>query len=414
MLLTVFHFRSHAYNILENFVGPYLFNGQWTDPGVDVVAMYVDQFPANDMAREVSKRLGIPIYPSISAALCRGGKELAVDGVVSIAEHGDYPFNERGQQLYPRKRFFDEAFAVMKRSDRFVPFFNDKHLSFRWDWAREMFDKCREHDIPLMAGSSVPLAQRMPAWELPRDVNIREAVSIHGGGLESYDFHAFEVLESIVEARAGGETGISSVELLIGDDFHRAKRAGRWSQDLVDAAMQAEAAMGVTRQPWPKKGVFAQPQPEPSHRRPPRPKGPHAIIVRYRDGLQATILKEASSSDRWNFACRLEGSPQPQATAFFNSPWGNRGLFKALAHAIQHLLLHRREPYPAERTLLTTGAVEATMRSYERDGAAIDTPELEFSWQTTNWSELRETGATWKQITAKTPQPVPFRPDLTG
>lgn len=139
-IFTVLRFRSHAYNILENFLGPYYFNGKLTDPGVEVAAFYADQFPEDDMAREVSRRFNIPLFKSIEEALCLGGRRLAVEAVLSIGEHGDYPFNKRGQQMYPRKEFFDQAVAVMKRSGQFVPFFNDKHLPYRWDWAREMYD----------------------------------------------------------------------------------------------------------------------------------------------------------------------------------------------------------------------------------------------------------------------------------
>ena len=83
-----------------------------------MVSFYADQFPDDDMAREVSQRFGIPLCRSIGEALCVGGKGLAVDAVLSIAEHGDYPYNDRGQQLSPRKQFFDQSLAVMKRSGR--------------------------------------------------------------------------------------------------------------------------------------------------------------------------------------------------------------------------------------------------------------------------------------------------------
>lgn len=412
-LFTVLRFRSHAYNILENFLGPYYFQGRLTDPGVDVISFYADQFPDDDMAREVSERFKIPLYRTIDEALCAGGQELAVDAVLSIAEHGDYPYNELGQQLYPRKEFFDQSLAVMKRSNRFVPFFNDKHLSYRWDWAKAMYDAARSHDFPLLAGSSVPLAQRMPLLNLPKGSHIEEAVSIHGGGLESYDFHGLEVLQSIVEARSGGETGISQIQVLTGKDYERALKEKRWSQDLVDAAMQAENRMNVQRQPRPTAGVFkAAPKKsqENPQKLPPRPTGPHAIIVNYRDGLKATVLKVGGSGDRWNFACRLAGEQTPRATAFFNSPWGNRGLFKALSHTIQHLFIHGREPYPAERTLLTTGAVEAVMHSYGQGNKPIRTPHLEFAYQPVEWASLRESGATWKRITVDVPQPASFAP----
>jgi hypothetical protein len=413
-IFTVLRFRSHAYNILENFLGPYYFNGRLVDPGVDVVAFYADQFPDDDMAREVSQRFGIPLFGSIDEALCRGGKQLAVDAVLSIAEHGDYPFNERGQQMYPRKAFFDQSVAVMQRSHRFVPYFNDKHLSYRWDWARAMYDTAREHGIPMLAGSSVPLAERIPPLDLPAGCEIEEAVSIHGGGLESYDFHGLEVLQSLVEARRGGETGVERVELLIGEAFEQAQRQGRWSQDLVDAAMAAERNMAVRRQPKPQGGVFSSTGPnlaEPAAGKlPPRPTGPHAIVLTYGDGLKATVLKVGSSSDRWNFACRLRGETRPRATAYFNSPWGNRGLFKALSHAAQQLFIRAQEPYPLERTLLTTGITAATMQSYETSGRPVDTPHLRISYAAGDWSNLQERGATWKIVTADTPQPTRFAP----
>ena len=102
-----------------------------------------------------------------------------------------------------------------------------------------------------MAGSSVPLAQRVPPVEMPAGAVVEEAISIHGGGIESYDFHALEVLQSLIESRAGGETGVSKVELLTGEAFQKAQAAGRWSQTLVDAAMATEEKAKFQRLPYP-------------------------------------------------------------------------------------------------------------------------------------------------------------------
>jgi len=411
-IFTELRFRSHAYNILENFFEPYLFNGELVDPGVDVVSFYADQFPDGEMARDVSKRFGVPLYDSISDALCLGGRELSVDAVLSIGEHGDYPRNEQGVVMYPRKRFFDESYAVMKRSGRFVPFFNDKHLSYRWDWAKEMYDLARESGMPLMAGSSVPLAERRPPLELPENAELEEAVSIHGGGIESYDFHALEVLESIVEVRRGGETGIERVELLTGEAFERASNSGRWSQDLVDAAMQAEQQAGTERQSWPIKRREKKPAPttkttSDSDR---SSNGSHAIVLTYRDGFRATVLKVDSSSNRWNFACRARGTREPLATSFYNGPWGNRCLFKALSHAIQYHFVHQREPYPVERTLLVSGVLASAMKSHAQDGTPINTPHLDFAYKPIDFRAQREMGKTWKTITLGTKQPIEFAP----
>lgn len=395
VVMTEFRHRSHAHVFIENFLEPYYFNGHLTDPSVDVVSFYVDQTPGADMSREVARQYAIPIYKTIDAAVCLGGKELAVDAVFVIGEHGNYPVNELGQREYPRKRFFDEAVGVMQRSRRFVPLFNDKHLSYRWDWAQQMYCTAREAGIPFMAGSSVPLAQRRPQLELPACAEIEEAISIHGGPPESYDFHGLEVLQSMVEFRKCGETGIVNVEMLSGDALWKAAEQGRWSVDLAKAAMAAE----LGRVP----ASFNQIEGE-------QPAPPHGLLLTYKDGLKATVLKVGRSSTRWNFACRLKGDSKIHATSFYVGPWNNRNLFKALSHAIQHHFTNRRAPYPVERTLLVTGVLEAAMRS-RRSGMGIATPHLEFGYEPRDFSAMREMGASWKIITEDIPEPRGIDPN---
>ena len=393
-VFTEFTFRSHAHVILENFLEPYLFNGEVTDPGVEVVSFFADQRPKGDLTDNVARDYKIPIYRTIEEALCLGGKELAVDAVLSIGEHGQYPRNELGQHQYPRKRFFDEIVAVMKRSRRFVPLFNDKHLSYRWDWSKETADTAAKLGIPFMAGSSVPLAQRVPPFTLPANWTITEAVSIHGGGIESYDFHALEVLQSIVEFRKDGETGVSSVEFLTGEALWKAAEDGRWSLPLAEAAMAAEFG----RKPATLKRVEGEKETE-----------PHGILLTYKDGLRAMVLKIGTSSGRWNFACTVKGDPKPKSTRFHVGPWQNRNLFKALSHAIQCFFRAGAAPYPLERTLLVSGILDSSMHS-RAEKASRKTPELEFGYRAKDFTAMRETGASWKLVTDSTPQPVSIDP----
>jgi hypothetical protein len=398
-VFTEFRHRSHAYDFLMNLMGRYLFRGQAVDPGVDVVSFYADQFPKDDMARDASQRFGVPIFESINQALCLGKKDLAVDAVLLIGEHGNYPVNELGQRMYPRKEFFDQIVATMRRSGRVVPIFNDKHLSYRWDWAKAMYDEARQLGIPLMAGSSVPLAYRVPPLDVPPGSQVEEAVSIHGGGIESYDFHALEVMQSMIEARQGGETGVSRVELLTGNAFKQAEASGRWSADLAAAAMAAEDKAAFQRQPRPGTTPSIP-------TRNPR----HALVVTYKDGTRGTALAVGSSADRWNFACRLRGAKEPLATALYNGPWGNLGLFTALSNAIVHFFKTGKSPYLVERTLLVGGILDAAMHSHAAGGKPIETPHLEFSYDPRDFSAFRETGETWRLITKDTPQPLTFEP----
>jgi len=70
------------------------------------------------MACFVAKAYKIALYPTIAEALCLGGKQLAVDAVLSIGEFGNYPVNAKGQREYPRKRFFDDIVDVFQRNGR--------------------------------------------------------------------------------------------------------------------------------------------------------------------------------------------------------------------------------------------------------------------------------------------------------
>jgi hypothetical protein len=400
-VVTEFTYRSHAHVILENFLDPYLFNGQVIQPNMDVVSLYVDQFPAKEMSRDVAKQYGIEIFPTIAQALKRGGSDLAVDAVLSIGEHGNYPTNERGQHMYPRKRFFDEITAVFRESGRVVPLFNDKHFSYRWDWAADMMQVARELKIPFMAGSSVPLAQRRPVLELPKHAVLEEAVSIHSGGLESYDFHALEVLQSMVESRQGGESGVSEIQLLEGEDVWKAAEEGRWSYSLASAAMQAAEGKDVG-----SLRDFVEPANGTKQ-------GVHAILIKYTDGLRATVLRIGASATRWAFACRVKGQADPLATSFYVGPWQNRNLFKALSHAIQSYILTGRAPYSVERTYLVTGMVAAVMDSKFEKNRPVSTPHLEFSYLPIDFRSMREMGESWKIITEDMPEPAGIVPGGT-
>jgi hypothetical protein len=391
-VVTEFTYRSHAHVILENFLEPYLFNGRRVDPRTEVASLYVDQFPLRDMARDVAKAYGIKIYPTIAEALRAGGDRLAVDAVLSIGEHGRYLTNAKGQVEYPRKRFFDEIVAEFRRSGATAPVFNDKHLSYRADWAREMVETARKMGFGLMASSSVPLAERRPPLELPPGARITEAVSLHGGNLEGYDFHGLEVLQSMVESRAGGETGIKQVEFFDGDRLWRAADEGRWSPDLADAARATDpdpARPGPLREVVKSRGF----------------KKIHGILVTYKDGLRGMVLSAARDSTHWHFACKLADDPAPRATSFYVGPWENRNLFKALSHAIQEFFRDRRAPYPIERTLLTTCALDAAMESRFQGQKPVTTPYLDVAYQPLDFRSMREMGGSWKILTPGTPQP---------
>ena len=141
-------------------------------PALSLKAMYVDQFHNNDVAREMAKKHNVPIVNTIEEALTLGGKSIAVDGVLSIGEHGHYQSNAKGQTLYPRRRFLDAITQAFEKYDRVVPVFNDKHLGPEWDDVLWMYRRVRELKVPFMAGSSLPVGFRDPDPVIPLDSEI--------------------------------------------------------------------------------------------------------------------------------------------------------------------------------------------------------------------------------------------------
>src|SRR5215467_1757337 len=96
VVTTVWTYHSHAWHMAERFLHGYPLAGKWHRPDLEVVSAYVDQKPEGDLSRSRSEEFGFPIYPTIAAALRCGSEKLAVDAVLIIGEHGNYPNNEYG------------------------------------------------------------------------------------------------------------------------------------------------------------------------------------------------------------------------------------------------------------------------------------------------------------------------------
>ena len=113
-----------------------------------VVSLYVDQKPEGDQSAARAKEFGFQVYPTIAETLRCGGSKLAVDAVLIIGEHGDYPRNEKGQMLYPRYEFFKQCVEVFEKDGVAVPVYNDKHLSYSFEKAKWMVDASRRLKFP--------------------------------------------------------------------------------------------------------------------------------------------------------------------------------------------------------------------------------------------------------------------------
>ena len=121
-----------------------------------------------------------------------GTNQIAVDAVLLIIEHGDYPRNNKGQVLYPRYELFQKVVEVFEQDGRSVPVFNDKHLSYETSKAKKMVEVSKKLQFPMLAGSSLPVTWRVPSIELPLDSVIEEALMVGVGSSDASDYHALE------------------------------------------------------------------------------------------------------------------------------------------------------------------------------------------------------------------------------
>jgi hypothetical protein len=384
-IVTEYRKFSHAQHIVDRFLYGYGWNGRHHRPPMDLVSLYTDQVPDADLSRSrAEEHPTMKIYPTVAEALTLGGERLAVDGVLLIGEHGDYPRNEKRQHLYPRYELFQQIVHVFRDSSRSVPVFNDKHLSWNWQWAEEMVRTARELDFALMAGSSLPVARRIPELEMPRDADVEEAICVSLGGVDSYDFHALEVVQCMVERRRGGETGVVAMQALEGEAVWQALAQGSWNTGLCDRRL-FEACLCRSHQLQSARSGFSHVLPSPDDVRQLR-RNPVAYRYEYADGLKATILIGDGLVSDFTFAARLKDRPEPVSTLMFLPYYDLQNFFSPLVNHIESLFLTGKAPYPVERTLLTTGLTAAGVESLHLAQRRIETPHLAIRYQPTEHS----------------------------
>jgi len=375
LITTAMFVHSHAQHFVDRLALGYAWGGQWRAPQVDLVSLYVAQFPENDIARGRAKRYNIPIFPSIADAVTLGTGRLAVDGVVIIGEHGDYPENEKGQTLYPRYEFFKEVVKVFEASGRSVPVFNDKHLSTEWRKCAEMVADSKRLGFPFLAGSSLPVTRRLPAIDVRWGTPLVESVCAGYGPVEKYDFHGLETAQCMSERRRGGEAGIRTVQALRGTSMWDHVAGLERTQRLLVAALSRSHTLpvqegyvtGAVNFEWARR-VFPD---------------AFAYFIEHRDGFRTTLFMLPIRD--FNYA-GLDGEtgaitscqmflPMPGSSAT------TADFFHPLVRHIERMVLDNRAPYPVERTLLTSGMLIAAVESLHRKGALIETPEMEVRYE---------------------------------
>ena len=365
--------RSHADWIVNKLIDGYWWDGVYTPSRVEVVSIYLHQQDTSELGQKVAKAKNIPVYKTVAEAVTLGGQELAVDGVVIVAEHGEYPTDLKGHWLLPRWWIYDQVIRVFEQSKRSVPVFNDKHLSYDWDEAKWMFDKSRELNFPLTGGSSIPVYYRKPEIEIPIDTPIKNSIVLGGTGDEGAIFHAIDVLQAFVERRKGGESGVKAVQSIRGAETWKWVAANPWAAKLVDSVAESFEF---------KPGYFQESA------------NTNMCLIEYNDGTKAAVI--GGRGVGWTYAGEIAGKAEPTIVSMLGwaGPYDQYHASNAQPHWITEMMVTKKEPFNAERLLLSTGITNHYMESnwkngsYAAVGRRLDTPVLNIKYRSTRGAQF--------------------------
>jgi hypothetical protein len=365
--------RSHADWIVTKLIDGYWWQGAHMPSRIDVVSVYMHQRQTSTLGEKVCKAKGIQVFDSVAAALTLGGTDLAVDGVVIVGEHGDYPITLKGQWLLPRWWIYQQVVKVFEQSQRSVPVFNDKHLSYDWNEAKWMFDKSRELKFTLTGGSSIPVYFRTPEIELDVETPITASVVVGGAPDEGALFHCVDVLQAFVERRTGGETGVRAVQWIRGPETWAWTERNPWAARLLESVgTRLDLAPGHFQENT----------------------APNVCLVEYRDGTKAAIYSARGAG--WTWAGDIAGQQAPTIISMLGwpGPFSQYHASNAQPHWITETMVTGKEPFNAERLLLSTGIVNNTMDSnwengrYSPVGRRIETPFLDMTYRSTRGAQF--------------------------
>ena len=204
-----------------------------------------------------------------------------------------------------------------------------------------MVDTARALDFPLLAGSSLPVTWRMPSIDMPYGAEVEEVLCVAIGGVDSYDFHALEVIQCMAERRRGGETGVVALQALRGDAVWEALEAGRGRTAAGTRGCSRPACAAARRSPRPPTFSHRYPTPEQMRE---WVKDPVAYRFEYADGLKATMLLMNGLVGDFTFAARLKGQAEPLSTLFYLPPNPNVVYSAALMSKAEEMFLTGKRP----------------------------------------------------------------------
>jgi hypothetical protein len=165
-----------------------------------------------------------------------------------------------------------------------------------------------------------------------------------------------------VERPKSGETGIEWVQCLEGPAVWNLSDAYPRERNLLEEAMRHDDTL--------KRGRVED-----------NVKNPLLFLLGYRSGLQGVVYMLTGETEQVGFAAEIEGRADPVVCCFlmqWGRPWSHGN---GLSYWVEQTIVQGKEFYQRERTLLTTGAIEAIMNSSYHSGRREEMPHLDIRYR---------------------------------
>lgn len=356
VIVTEYWDISHADVFITKMMEGFAVNGVRYRSTLEIASMYVDQFPERDISRGLAAKHGIPMFDSIEETLKCGGSTFQLDGIIIIGEHGEYGKNEYGQIMFPRKLFFEKCLNVMLEANRIVPVFSDKGFAIVREDIEWVYAQVKKYKIPFMSSSSIPFAFQHPHPQtIPSGAPLHRMFGFIYGDLERYSYHTIEMLQSVAERRAYGESGVEAVTAYEGERAISLLFSKGWNMLYRSLAGYANVTDVDTFPYTLTRPIFVE--------------------VRYADGLRGGMLFADKEINQFISAYQIYENEPPFCTQFhcqWQKPYVHSAIFVL---EIERFIHSARPSFPIERSLITTGVTDAIMKSVH-DKMEIKTPHL--------------------------------------
>ena len=296
-----------------------------------------------------------------------------------IGEHGSYPRNAKGQTLYPRYEFFQQVVDVFRKTGKTAAVFNDKHLSWNWDWARV--------DGRRLARAGLPVPGRLVAAgdladprdrDAPRREDRSRASASATAASTATTSTAWNPSSAWSSVARGARPACRPSRRYRGDPVwkvlaEKPDGAKSTTRDLFDACLCRSFRL---TSPLPGYGnAFPD-----TAQLPGLVRDPILYRITYNDGLIGNLFMMNGLVSDFTVALQPEGDG-PILSTQLNLPGLAPGqtlpnFFSPLARHCETMFVTGKPPYPVERTLLTSGILHTAVNLLASGRTQIDTPHL--------------------------------------